>query len=80
MTSFTDQISHGDNFVKYYYLISPNPTFNYSVSMTFFSKTPGFMPIIYMLRNDAINGSIGISDLQFPNPSQYTKKIEYPFY
>ena len=68
-----------NEFVKYYYFLLPRTPANYSATVAVNALTDGFMPSIYLLRNDIINGSIQYENLKFPTMVQNNLKIEPSF-
>lgn len=69
-----------DDYYKSYQYIPPAMGINYTAQLTIRSKTPGFMPIVFIQRNDFVNTSINYSSVSYPTMANYTQKYEKPNY
>lgn len=54
-----DRMWTPSDYVKYYYLAPPPLNQNYTASITIATKTPGFQPLVYLLRNDVVGSGNG---------------------
>ncbi|CDW71175.1 UNKNOWN [Stylonychia lemnae] len=68
------------DFVKFYYYLLPKVGQNYTSSLTINVITPGFIPNIYLLKNDILNGSLIYSNLKYPTINNFSIKLENTFY
>jgi hypothetical protein len=79
-----DRMWTPSDYVKYYYLAPPPLYQNFTATVSVTTKTPGFQPLIYLLRNDVVgsgngNGFNSVA-MRVASPQKYTTVMERPFY
>lgn len=77
-----DRMWTPSDYVKYYFLAPPPLYQNFTATVTITTRTPGYQPMVYLLRNDVVGSGNGaaFTSIRQATPQRFTTLIERPFF